>query len=455
MPFTIFVPILLAGIAVLAVGGYLLIGKRDSSNAGQAKRPKKQQRTRDRSAILRDANRRLSNNPRDHEALRSLADLYFEEQAWDKAMKSYGVLVNMAATNSDVNEFEVTARHGLSALQLNDYETAYKDLLLARSMNTESFEVEYNLGYLEFRRGNAERAVQLLTNANGMRPEHIPTQRYLGRALYKGRRYKDAQRHLRAVVDAEPEDREALFYLAQSHYELGQNDQALAIYTHLRPDPVLGAHAALYAGSIRASKRDYEQAIIDFELGLRHEKVRPEVELEMRYRLADTYIKQQDLGKAIANFSQIHEKDPGFKDVAAQLAKYRELHGNRHLQTYLLSSMSEFITLCRRMVMTFHRNAKVKVLDVQVQKAEYVDILTEVETASWEDVILFRFIRSTGQVGELVVREFNSRLKETRAGRGYCLTAGNYSDTAYKYVEARLIDLLDKPRLVETLNRID
>ena len=107
------------------------------------------------------------------------------------------------------------------------------------------------------------------------------------------------------------------------------------------------------------------------------------------------------------------------------------------------------------MVMTFYRNAKVKILDVQVEKNEYADVLTEIETPKWEDTILFRFIRGTTQVGELVVRELNSRLKETHAGRGFCITAGQFSEAATHFVEARLIDLMDKEKLLEIFNRLD
>jgi hypothetical protein len=202
-------------------------------------------------------------------------------------------------------------------------------------------------------------------------------------------------------------------------------------------------------------KREVEQATQDFELGLRHEKIRDDVALELRYRLAAAYMKQQEIGKALSQLAEIHRVNPGYKDVATQIARNKELHGNHHLKTYLISPSAEFVTLCRRMVMTFYKNAKVKVVDVQIQKNEYTDILTEVETAKWEDVILFRFIRGTGQVGELVVRELNSRLKETRAGRGFCITAGSFSESAGHFVEARLIDLLDKEELLKIFQRLD
>jgi restriction endonuclease Mrr len=58
-------------------------------------------------------------------------------------------------------------------------------------------------------------------------------------------------------------------------------------------------------------------------------------------------------------------------------------------------------------------------------------------------------------VGELSVRDFHARVKEVKAGKGYCITAGTFSDEAKRFVEARLIDLIEKQVLMQTLNSID
>ena len=448
MPFIVVIVLLVMGVITLAMIYWFAF-----SSSGKKKRSPRQDK--DRETIIKQANRQLASNPKDHNALLKLADVYFDDQAWDKAMKTYGILIGLCATASEIEEWYVTMRYALAALQLKNTEEAYKSLMVARTLKEDSFEINTNLGYLEHRRGNNERAVQLLNQAMGEQPEHVATRRYLGRALHKLQRYKDAVRHLKAVIDQEPSDKESLFYLAQGYHELGRNDQALMIFNHLRPDPVLGPHSALYAGMLRISKREIEKAALDFELGLRHEKIPEAVELELRYRLADAYSKQNDLGKALTQLGEIYKKKPGYKDVAAQIARNKELHSNRHLQIYQIAATNEFTALCRRMVMTFFKNATIKVVDITVNKNEFADVLTEVETARWEDIILFRFIRGSGQVGELVLRDLNARLKETRAGRGFCVTAGTFSESAVHFVEARLIDLLDKEQLLEIFNKLD
>lgn len=412
---------------------------------------KKNRKKKDRETIIKEANRLLAQNPKDHRALTSLADLYFSEQAWEKAMKTYGVLMNLCATVSEIDEFEVTLRYGLCAMQLKSYDEAHKALVLARNQKVDVFEINYNLGYLEYRRKNYEKAASLLKLARDERPDHIPSQRYLGQTYYKLKKYKESIELLKKVVDLEPDDKESLFTMGKAYYELAQYEMAVRIFTHLRPDPQIGPSAALLAGTIRLKNRESQQAIMDFEIGLRHTTIAPDVKLELKYRLAAAYTAEQELAKAVPLLQEIYKTNPGYKDVAAQLSRSRELNSNRNLQTFLMAPSSEFVGLCRRVVTGFVPQSQVKIVDINVRKSEYADILAEIETAKWMDTILFRFVRTTGQVGELLLRDMHSRIKDLRAGRGYCFTAGNYSEEARHFVEARLIDLIAKDKLVKVL----
>ena len=447
MPFPILIGLITAVFVLTVVLMFILLRRR---TGGEGKIKNK-----DRDSILREANKRLAQNPKDPEALMSLADLNYSEEQWEKALKAYSVLLNMAASNPDIDQFDVTLKHGLSAFKSKNYEEAYKSLVVARSQRQDVFEVNYNLGVLEYKRKNYEKALQLLRAASEQQPDHPETQRYLGVCSYRLKRYKEALAYLRPVLDVFPEDKEILFIMGQCNFELGQNDQALRIFTHLRPDPAIGPHAALLAGSIHYKQHQYENAQMDFEIGLRHEKVRPEIKLELHYRLAGAYSAAQSIGKAIPHLQAIYDINPDYKDVASQLSRSRELNSNQNLQTYLIAPTSEFVSLCRRMATNFFQRSRTKITDISVQKSEYADVLTDVETAKWEDTVLFRFVRTTGVVGELLIRDFQSRIKDVRAGRGFCICAGKFSEEAMRFVEARLIDLIDKEELAKLLKKIE
>ena len=106
--------------------------------------------------------------------------------------------------------------------------------------------------------------------------------------MFKLQKYKEALVVLRKVIDLEPDDKETLFEIAQCYHNLGQNDQAVRIFTHLRPDPLVGPAAALYAGTIHLNAHQHEKAVLDFSIGLKHPAIPADILLELKYRLAAT-----------------------------------------------------------------------------------------------------------------------------------------------------------------------
>ena len=443
--------IILIPVVVVVLAGaalFLILGRKktsDKTNKGKSK---------DRAFVIKEANRRLSQNPRDAEALKSLADLYYQDEEFEKSHKSFELLVDLCATNKELDEFEVTMKYAISALRIKKLKEAYKGLLIARSMQQDVFEINYNLGYLEYVRKNYEKSAALLSQARQDQPEHPGTLKYFGMSLFRIKRYDEAAKNLRKGLELQPDDKEALFALGQSYYELNQFDRALKVLVHLRADPVIGPSAALFAGTLHLKARQPEDAAMDFEIGLRHENIKQEIKTELQYRLANTYADMQNISEALRLFDEIFSNQPDYRDVAAQIGKYRELSMNSHLKSYLLGATSEFVTLCRKLSTMFFPDAKVKIVDISVQKNEYADILAEVSTDRWDDIVLYRYIRSTVQTGDLSLRDMYARIKEVKAGRGFCVNAGSFTETAQQFVEARLIDLVDKAPLVKMFNKL-
>ena len=448
------IPILAAVMALglIVVVFLLLIGRsRESITGGSGKRAK------GRDAILKNANKRLAQNPRDPEALYAMADILFQEEKWDQSLKTYELLTEICGVNPvpGVDNFEINLRYALSALKLNLTDQAYRAFAIARGFRQDNFEVNYHLGALEFERKNYEKAIQLLQQARIQDPESPAVLRYLGHALFRMKKPKDAMSFIRKAIDLAPDDKESLYTLAECYYEANQTEQALRIFNHLRPDPVMGPSACLIAGTIHTEIRQLEAAVQDFEIGLRHQVIKPDVQAELRYRLATSYLKQNEIGKALPLLRVLQTENSSYKDVNVLLGKYQELNANKNLQIFLMAPSADFVALCRKIVMTYFPKAKVKISNISVNKSEWADILAEVDTPKWSDLIMFRFIRTQGSIGELIVRDFHSHLKEVKAGKGICITVGTFSEEAKRYTEARLIDLIEKERLSAILNSVD
>ncbi len=443
-----FTIVIVAIVMLLAILALSFLGRRHDAAKPRARRK------RDRASIIRDATRRLAQNPRDPEGLQAMGALYYQEQEWEKAYAAYEVLVDLAPSNPKLDEFECSLRFGVSAVKTNRLQEAIKGFLLARKIKTDDFEVNYNLGYICYLQKEYEKAIPLLKQALLQDTENVLAQRYMGFSLHKAHRYRDALAYLKKSLDLQPDDKEALFAMAECLFESGAVDRALKIFMHLRPDPALGPQSALYAGIIHAQTNQHDKAIVDFEIGLKHLSIPQDIATDLRYKLAITLIKAQDIGKALTTLKELQKITPGYKDVPALIVRYQELNQNKNLQIYLMSVQSEFVTLCRKIVVQFFPGAKVKITDISVF-ADYSDVVAEIDTPKWSDIVIFRFFRSQGSVGELLLRDFHGRIKDLKAGKGICLSAGVYSEESRRFTEGRPIDLYDKDRLNKILNAID
>ena len=432
-------------IAVVAVATVAMTGLKGRETLSVGKKNK--------AAVIREATKRLAQNPNDSAALLMVGDIYFQDQDWEKAYASYAPLLDQMGERIPSEQFEISLRYGISAMKTDRFAEAKKGLLLAKNINPNHFEINYNLGYIYYTQKEYEKAVPFLRKALLTQPDNVMTLKYLGYTLQSLRKYQEALPSLKKVLDVQPDNKEALFAMGECFYEIGSNDQALKIFTHLRVSPEIGSRAALYAGLIRMRANQLEKAIEDFEIGLKHDSIPLDIMNELRYNLATARIKTQDLQKALVQLKEIQTVSPGYKDVASLIMRYQELNQNKNLHTYLMAGQSEFVGLCRRIVSRFFPNAKVKILDISVL-ATYTDIVAEIDTPKWADLVIFRFFRSQGSVGELVLRDFHGRIKEMKAGKGICMTAGTFTEEARRFTEGRPMDLFDKNRLNKVLNAI-
>ena len=204
---------------------------------------------------------------------------------------------------------------------------------------------------------------------------------------------------------------------------------------------------------IHEHANQYQLAEQDYEIGLKLENVPLDLVTMLRYRLANAHLAQKNIGKALTYLKEIQDTVPGYKDVPALIQRYQELNTNANLQTYIMSPTADFVALCRRFVASYYSDATVKIEDAAVTQ-EFVEILCTVDTPRWEDSELFRFYRSTGAIGELYVREFHSKLRDIKCDKGFCITAGAFTEGAHKFSEGRPIDLIEKDRLVSMLKKL-
>ena len=437
-------------IIVVAVFGILLSLIFGSKN----KVKKSGGRSKERQSIVRDATKKLTSDPHNVPALTELSNLYYKEHNWQGAYPLYATLVNLSSTRVGINLAEVKLRYGVCAANLSKHQEALKALLEARKLNSDVFDVNFYLGKVLVEQKEYEKAIPLLKKAITINNDVPECYGLIGKAYYLSKRYKESLPYLRRALDSNPEDKDLLFSMADALNESGTPDRAIKVFMHLRPDPVYGAQSCLAAGIYHTRCNQNEAAIKDYEIGIKHENAPQDLLLNIKYRLSQCYIKANNMPASLSLLKSIQLISPNYKDVPALITKYQELNQNSNLRTYMIGTSNEFVALCRKIASTFFKKSRTKVIDINVS-SDYAELLTEINTDKWQDVITFRFYRSTGSTGELYVRDFHAKIRDEKAGRGICFTAGVFSDEARKYIEGRPIDLIEKTQLAKILSSLE
>lgn len=438
-------------LAVIAI--LLVVGGKKSSGGTKNGRGGSGSRSKNRAQIIREATKKLSHDPHNIPALSALGELYYNEHLWDKAVTIYNDLANLAAGHHEIDPATVYLRHGICCLKLKRSQDALKSLVVAYKLDSSKYEVNYYLGKACYDNNDFEKAIPCFKKAYAINPEATGIVGSLGLALYKGKKYRESLPILRKALDENPQDKEMLFCMADAMQEGGMGNKALKIFMHLRPDPVFGPKASLSAGNIHVRMGQNEEAVQDYEIGLKLGEIPQDILLELNYRLAKCYFSMNKIAQGLGCLSKIDNITPSYKDVNSLLARYKELNQNSNLQTYLNSGTSEFAALCRNIVNSYYPHSFVKITDVEVQQ-DTVEILCEIETAKWEDTELFRFYKNASTLGELTIRNFHAKVRDRKVDRGFCITPGAFSEEAHKYVEGRPVDLVEKEQLMRLLKKV-
>lgn len=433
---------------IIIVRGF--IGKKNKNYRSSSDRIRK----RGSSNVIREAEKKLSRDPHNINALETLGEVYYTEKNWEKAWTIYKTLHDIAPSHVEIDIVKCTLRMGIAAFNLEKYEDAAKSFMVSLKRDPENFEANVYLGKSFNKLENYDKAIFCFKKARMVNPEDNEVNALLGISFFNFQKYREALPFLKRVIDEDPNNKEVLFDLAVSMSECGMGDKALKIFVHLRPDPLYGPQSCLEAGKMHERSKDFASAIKDYEIGLKLQYVPEQILFQIKYRLASTYIAMNDISNALIYLKQIQNAKSGYKDVDILVDRYSELNQNKNLQTYLLSGTSDFVALCRKIILSYYKDSFVKVEDVQVA-SECVEIICSVENSKWEAKQMFRFYRNQNALGDIYVREFHSKLRDAKCDGGFCMTMGSFSESAHKYTEGRPIDLIEKEELVKILKRIN
>ena len=446
----IFLTVTIVVLVVLAlISGIFVVPRFSKSSKGE-----KVRRSHEHDTIVRRASAALARNTNDVKALRSLADLYFEEGDWSKALQSFIALSKIVpADGDDHTHFQDTVRHGISAFHCGEHHIARVAFKRAKAMPYNLFDLDYYLGKLKYEERDYAAAMHYLRRAATLDPLSSDTQRLLAFCYYHTREYKEALSRLSSTVHPGTEDNEAMFIYGSALLRVGEHNRAMSIFGNLQGEKEYAARASLAIGMIQEARRQFNKAFREYEEGLKQTSIDGDTKLELQYRLASLCLMQSDLDRGVPLLEEINATNPNYRDVARQIAQYRSFYQNKRLHAYLSTNEQNFVDLCKRLITQYYPG-EIVINSIKVGQNNYIDLLTDIRTPLWREMILFRFMRTMGQTGELLLRELLEHMHEVRAESAVCFSAGNFTVEAENYAEPRTLKLVAGQDLSNMLNSL-
>lgn len=221
-------------VAILVIVVFLTLITTFSGKKGKDKGAKK---PRKRSVIIKDATKKLSQNPHNVSALTELSNLYYQEHNWEKALPLFEQLLNLSSTNKDIDFFQVALRQGITSLNLKKPEDAIKGLSAAIKINNNNYEANYYLGQAFYQNNMFDKAIPFLRKAATLNAELPNVNEPIGLSFYNLKRYRDSLPYLKRALEENPEEKVILFSMADAMQQTGFGDKALKVFMHLRADP--------------------------------------------------------------------------------------------------------------------------------------------------------------------------------------------------------------------------
>ena len=448
MVFSVLIAVIVAAVLVVFLMMSKIVAQKHKNSSLIEKVHKK-----GKSALVKEAEKKLVKDPHNIPALETIGEIDDQDKNWEKVWGVYKTLYDLSAAHIEIDVAKSTLRMGLSAFYQNRIEDAVNVLMVTIKKDPDNFEANLVLGKVLLQKNIIDKAAYCLKKAKTLMPENNEVNALLGKCLFKMQKYRESLQFIKQALEESPDNKELLYDMAVAMSECGLSEKALKVFIHLRPDPEFGPLSCLEAGKMHERVKDFQNAIKDYEIALRHQNMNEQLAIQIKYRLGNTYIAMNNISQGLVYLKQVQMMKAGYKDTDSLVSRYAELNQNKNLQIYLLSGTSDFVALCRKLISVFFKESFVKIEDIQVTSG-FVEIVCNAENVKWESKQIFRFYRTQNIIGDLYIREFHGKIRDTKCDNGVCVTVGSFSESAHRFVEGRPLTLVEKDELTKMLKKI-
>ncbi len=312
----------------------------------------------------------------------------------------------------------------------------YKSILI---FNPEDLVANHRLGHALYKKSDYKKAREHLEKAIIINPALNDIYLPLGISCYHTSDYNKAEEYLLKELSISGSRSDAEFHLGLLYQIKKDNDNAIAMFQKAKSDRKYFLKSLFKIGEILNTLEDYESAIDILEQGLVNLKEKSEEAHEYRFLLADCYEQKNRIKEAFHHWSKISEENPNFRNTRQKLESYQDIMGNESMMTVFSSSLEALQPLIVELVSSLNYNIISKErpsANIYYYRAYNIKRIND-------PPILIMFHRTTREISEDAVNEFQRTIAGENCKSGIYITTSKFSARAKTVAPAKMIELYD------------
>ena len=406
------------------------------------------------SAAEKLAKQILAKEPKNYLVHYYLGKAYLAENRAELALMEYKTVSENAVFGDDIAE--VPFRKNLAALylQCNQDENALREFLLLTKLEPENADAYYSAGKIYEKQNRTDTALTLFRKTVALNKRHAEAHASLALLLANAKQFAEAKKEIDLALSLNPEAYSNYYYLGKILKENKDYAGAVKAFEKAQRSAEYRERSLIERGiSLMLAGRP-DSALIDLSRAVELDKAGIKQEtLHARYCMAACFEVLRQIDNAIAQWEIIYKKNHAFRDVAAKLAKYKDIQTNDALKDYLTCGNEDFTAMCAKLT----QNA----LSFAVQRSDAAkwgcQIIATERDGDWMSVrkqlYLLRFYRFSDPLEDSVVRQALDDLKGTNCSRAYIFSSSDFSRSARTFAEGRPVELIGKEQLEQALKK--
>jgi len=397
--------------------------------------------------ILKDLVIKHKDNPKIHFLL---GDIYDKKGIYELAEQEYNKVLALKKFAFGLNEPEIRIKLGDVYYKDKKIDEALKEFIIVTQFENFDIRVYIKISEILIEKKNYREAINYIEKFIKIDPTSAFAYFLLGKAYFCLEQLNLSETNLLNAIKIDNQLSEAHLYLGLIFSKKGEYDKSLKELEYPQKDKNYKFLASYEKGKIFQFKGIYETAINNYKNALEIGTEDKNEELEIKYLIAECYSKLNKFEEALSYYKSIYNTNPNYRDVRDKILSYQELKDVDIFTRFLKAPKDEFIKISQKIVEFLNFN----ISEIDLGKDGILDIIAFKKEEKGTENYLIEIIRFESEVGELTLREMNSKMQDLQIYRGICICTSKFTENAILFTRNRAIELIDKEKLSEILEKI-